>query len=51
MLRKLKTYGESYHICELKLVDVVVAFKIWRLYPYGGQFEMCIECKNLKFLF
>ena len=35
----------------MELVDIVFAFKIWRHYLYGEQFEVFSDHKSLKYIF
>lgn len=49
--RQLKSYEDNYPIHDLKLAVVVFALKIWRHNLYGIACEICIDHKNLKYLF
>jgi len=49
--RQLRTHEKNYPTLFLILVAIVFALKIWRLYLYGGKFEIFSDHKSLKYLF
>ena len=49
--RKLKNHEQSYPTHDMELAAIVFAFKVWRHYLYGEQFEVFSDHKSLKYIF
>ena len=49
--RQLKVHEKNYPTHDLELDVVVFAFKTWRHYLYGSQFQVFNDHKSLKYLF
>ena len=49
--RQLKNHEQSYPTHDMELAAIVFALKVWRHYPYGEQFEVLSNHKNLKHIF
>jgi len=49
--RQLKVHEKNYPIHDLELATIVFAFKTWRHYLYGSQFQVFSDHKSLKYLF
>ena len=49
--RQLKNHEQNYPTHDMELVAIVFAWKIWRHYLYGKQFEVHSYCKSLKCIF
>ena len=48
---QLKNHEKNYGTHDLELAAVVFAFKIWRHYLYGEEFEVYSDHKILKYIF
>ena len=49
--RQLKNHVQNYPTYDMELAAVVFAFKIWRHYLYGEDFEVYSNHKSLKYIF
>ena len=49
--RQLKNHEQNYPIHDMELAAIVFAFKIWRHYLYGEQFEVYLDHKILMYIF
>ena len=49
--RWLKNHEQNYPTHDMELAVVVFAFKIWRYYLYGEQFEVFSNHKSLRYIF
>ena len=49
--RQLKNHEQNYPTHNMELATVVFAFKIWRHYLYGKEFEVYSDHKSLKYIF
>ena len=49
--RQLKNHQRNYPTHDMELEAVVFAFKIWRHYLYGEEFEVYSDYKSLKYIF
>ena len=49
--RQLKNPEQNYPTHDKELAAVVFAFKIWRHYLYGKEFEVYSDQKSLKYIF
>ena len=49
--RKLKNHEQNYPTHDLELAAMVLAFKLWRHYLFGENFEVFSDHKSLKCIF
>jgi len=49
--RQLKVHEKNYLTHDLELAVVVFAFKTWRHYLYGSEFQVFSDHNSLKYLF
>ena len=49
--RELKPYEKNYPTCDLELVAVVFALKMWRHYLYGVPCKIYIDHQSLVYIF
>ena len=48
---QLKNHKKNYPMHDMKFTTIVFAFKIWRQYLYGDQFEVFLDHKSMKYIF
>jgi hypothetical protein len=49
--KKLKEHERNYVTCDLELVSIVHALKMWRHYLMGKRFELRTKHSGLKYTF
>ena len=49
--RKLKNHEQNYPTHDMELAAIVFAFKIFRHYLYGEQFEVYSNHKSMRYIF